>query len=217
MAPSSTAPLILFAHGAGAPSSSRWMQAWATRLRGFGPVAPFDYPYMQKGKKTPDRPPVLLAAHREALAEARRQHGADRPVVFAGKSMGGRMGCHVAVELAAEGAPVAAVICFGYPLRAAGSGALRSEVLLALTTPVLFLQGSSDPLCPLPDLATVRPNMKAENELFVVEGGDHSLEVKKRAAAAAGQSQAGWDDAITAAIGKFLRARGLATEVVGSS
>ena len=52
--------------------------------------------------------------------------------------------------------PAAALICFGYPLRAAGSGALRDEVLRQLTTPVLFLQGSRDPLCPLPDLETVR-------------------------------------------------------------
>jgi predicted alpha/beta-hydrolase family hydrolase len=204
------APLILLAHGAGAPSSSRWMKAWADRLRPLGPVVAFDYPYMQAGRKTPDKLPVLIEAHREALAQARRDHGADRPVVLAGKSMGGRVGCHLAVALAAEGAPPAAVMCFGYPLRAAGSGASRAEVLQALTVPTLFLQGSRDPLCPLADLAAVRPQMKAPNDLFVVDGGDHSLEVRKRAAAAAGQSQAEWDQAILTAIMKFLHGHGLA-------
>ena len=204
------APLILLAHGAGAPSSSRWMLAWAHRLRPLGPVVAFDYPYMKTGRKTPDRMPVLLDAHREALAQAQREHGAQRPVVLAGKSMGGRMGCHLAVALAAEATPVAAVICFGYPLRAAGSGASRAEVLQALRTPVLFLQGSRDPLCPLDDLAAVRPTMTAPNELFVVDGGDHSLEVRKRASAAAGQSQEDWDTALLDAIDKFLRGRGLA-------
>jgi uncharacterized protein len=212
---SADAPLILFAHGAGAPSSSHWMQAWAERLRSVGPVVPFDYPYMKAGRKTPDKMPVLLQAHREALAQARAEHGPQRPVVLAGKSMGGRMGCHLAVELAAESTPVAAVICFGYPLRAAGSGASRAEVLLALTTPVLFLQGSRDPLGPLDDLAAARSQMTAPNHLFVVEGGDHSLEVRKRAAAAAGQSQAAWDAALLDAIVTFLRGQGLAVGAAG--
>jgi predicted alpha/beta-hydrolase family hydrolase len=208
------APLVLFAHGAGAPSSSRWMQAWADRLRAVGPVAPFDYPYMKNGRKTPDRLPVLLEAHRQALAEAREEHGRHRPVVLAGKSMGSRIGCHLAVTLADEAAtagasPVAAVICFGYPLRAAGSGASRAEVLQALRTPILFLQGSRDPLGPLDDLAAVRTQMTAPNDLFVVDGGDHSLEIRKRAAAAAGQTQAGWDAGILVAIDTFLRAQGL--------
>jgi predicted alpha/beta-hydrolase family hydrolase len=208
------APLILFAHGAGAPSSSRWMIAWADRLRALGPVVPFDYPYMKAGRKTPDRAPVLLEAHRLALAAARAEHGLDRPVVLAGKSMGSRMGCHLAVMLASEAAtagpsPVEAVVCFGYPLRAAGSGASRAEVLQALTTPILFLAGSRDPLCPLADLAAVRPQMSAANDLFVVDGGDHSLEVRKRAAAAAGQTQDSWDSQMLIAIETFLRAQGL--------
>ena len=37
-------PLLLFAHGAGAPSTSAWMQRWATLLGELGHVAPFDYP-----------------------------------------------------------------------------------------------------------------------------------------------------------------------------
>jgi predicted alpha/beta-hydrolase family hydrolase len=208
------APLILFAHGAGAPSTSRWMLAWADRLRALGPVVPFDYPYMKAGRKTPDRAPVLLEAHRQALAAARAEHGLDRPVVLAGKSMGSRMGCHLAVALSAEAAsagpsPVAAIVCFGYPLRAAGSGASRAEVLQALSTPILFLSGSRDPLCPLADLAAVRPQMTAPNDLFVVDGGDHSLEVRKRAAAAAGNTQDGWDSQMLAAIESFLRVQGL--------
>lgn len=204
--PSGDAPLILFAHGAGAPSSSRWMAAWAKRLAALGVVVPFDYPYMAAGRKTPDKLPVLIDAHRAALDTARKQHGTSRPVILAGKSMGGRVGCHVAVALAAAApSPVAAVICFGYPLRAAGTGTLRDEVLRALTTPVLFLQGSRDPLCPLADLASVREKLAVDNDLFVVEGGDHSLEIRKRAAGTPGQAEV--DDAIFAAIGKFLAAR----------
>ena len=60
--PSRNRPLLLFAPGAGAPSSSRWMVAWRRRLQALGDVVPFDYPYMQAGRRTPDRPPALIAA-----------------------------------------------------------------------------------------------------------------------------------------------------------
>ncbi|HEY0708240.1 MAG TPA: alpha/beta family hydrolase [Polyangia bacterium] len=203
-------PLILFAPGAGASSASRWMTAWAERLRAFGTVVPLDYPYMKAGKKVPDRLPVLIEAHRAALVEAQRVHGDHHPVVLAGKSMGSRVGLHLANALSEEDHPPAAAICFGYPLRPIGGGALRTEVLLALTTPTLFLQGQSDPLCPLDELASVRAQMKAPTELLVVPGGNHSLEVKKRAAASAGRSQADEDQSIATAIAAFLRAHGVA-------
>jgi predicted alpha/beta-hydrolase family hydrolase len=179
-------PLILFAPGAGAGSDSHWMTTWRDRLATVGVVEPFDYPYRRAGRKAPDKLPVLIAAHRQALADAHRRHfSADRGrrVILAGKSMGGRVGCHVALE-----EPVDALICLGYPLRGA-SGLLRDEVLLALRTPVLFVQGTRDPLCPLDALETVRQRMTAPNELFVVEGGNHSLEVPRgRAGRAPGRA-----------------------------
>ena len=61
--------LFLFAPGAGAPSSHPWMQRWKARLESIGTVVTFDYDYMREGRKRPDRPPQLIAAHRAALAE----------------------------------------------------------------------------------------------------------------------------------------------------
>jgi uncharacterized protein len=206
--PAAAAPLILFAHGAGAPSRSPWMAAWADRLRTLGEVVTFDYPYMVAGRKSPDRPPVLLAAHRQALDDARARHGADRPVVLAGKSMGSRMGCHLAVELAKEGRAPAALVCFGYPLRAGGSGAMRDAVLRELTTPILFLSGSKDPLCPLPDLQAVLAQLTTRNELFVVEGGDHSLDLRRKTARPGERGQAAWDAAVLEKVGGFLAGLG---------
>lgn len=92
-----TRPLLLFAPGAGAPSTSPWMERWADRLGRVGEVVRFDYPYRREGRRSPDRLPVLVAAHRAALAEARGRHS-SRPVFLVGKSMGGRVGCHVALE-----------------------------------------------------------------------------------------------------------------------
>ncbi len=103
------------------------------------------------------------------------------------------MGCHVSLEERVD-----ALVCFGYPLVSASSGALRDQVLLDLKTPVLFLQGTRDKLCPLERLAPVRARMTAPNELLVVEGGDHSLQVPKK------QPQGEVDARILGAIRDFL-------------
>jgi predicted alpha/beta-hydrolase family hydrolase len=99
---------------------------------------------------------------------------------------------------------VDALVCLGYPLRGA-RGDLRSEVLLALRTPILFVQGSRDPLGPLDALEEVRRRMRAPSALHVVEGGNHSLEVGVRALRAAGETQADVDARTLAAIAAFLR------------
>lgn len=185
------------------------MRAWAERLAAFGDVVPFDYPYMAAGRKSPDRMPKLVEAHAAALEAARAEHGRERPVVLAGKSMGSRVGCHLAVAATEPSLAPDALICFGYPLRSGATGALRDEVLRALRTPILFLQGSRDTLCPLDDLAVVRAAMQAPNDLFVVEGGDHSLAVGVRDLRARGLTQDDSDAAVSAAVGRFLSARGL--------
>jgi len=201
--------LFLLAPGAGAPSSSRWMVAWHKRLSTLGDVVTFDYPYMLSGRRSPDRAPVLIAAHREALARAVAQVAPPGPraIFLAGKSMGGRMGCHVAAG-DPDHPPVAVsgLVCFGYPLRSGATGALRDQVLLALRTPILFVQGTRDPLCPLDDLATVRARLSAPNRLYVVEGGDHSLEVTATQRKAAGETQADVDARVLDEIRRFVEA-----------
>jgi uncharacterized protein len=193
-------PLFLFAPGAGAPSSHPWMQRWKERLLGIGDVVIFDYPYMRENRKRPDRLPQLVAAHRQALSEARKEENCA--VVLIGKSMGGRIGCHVALE-----EEVDAVICLGYPLcGAADRTKLRDEVLRALRTPILFVQGTRDPLCPLDILERVRREMQAPNVLHIVEGGDHSLGVSKRQVQTSGQTQDDVDQAVLEVITQFVEA-----------
>jgi uncharacterized protein len=194
-------PIFLFAHGAGAPSTHPWIQRWAKKLEAIGAVFPFDYPYMKERRKRPDPLPVLVAAHREALMMAREGH--DGPVVLIGKSMGGRVGCHLALE-----EDVAAVVCLGYPLCGGGNPEkMRAEVLLKLATPILFVQGTRDSLCPLDLLEGVREQMRAPNQLYVVEGGDHSLMVTKGQLKAAGKTQDEVDERILGAIREFVANR----------
>ncbi|HEU4384731.1 MAG TPA: alpha/beta family hydrolase [Anaeromyxobacteraceae bacterium] len=190
-------PVILFAPGAGQPSTSPWMRSWARRLETLGQVFTFDYPYMLAGRRRPDRSPVLLEAHRTALSAARA--GREGPVVLAGKSMGARMSCH----LAAGEPAVRALVCLGYPLVGQG-GEVREQVLLGLSTPVLFVQGTRDPLCPLDRLEDVRRRMTAPSDLHAVVGGNHSLLVTRGRLAAAAETQEQVNARALAAIRSFL-------------
>jgi predicted alpha/beta-hydrolase family hydrolase len=176
------------------------MQGWKERLSTIGDVEAFDYDYMREGRRRPDPLPQLIAIHRAALIEKRR----NRPAILIGKSMGGRIGCHVSLEEKLE-----AVVCFGYPLCGGGDRSkLRDKVLRALTTPILFVQGTRDSLCPLDLLEGVRSEMKAPHFLHLVDGGDHSLMVPKRLLAAAGETQEQVDQRILEAIAQFVTGTG---------
>jgi uncharacterized protein len=189
---------FLLAPGAGAPSSHPRMQTFARLLAALGSVVPFDYPYAKEGRRRPDPLPKLIAAHEAALKSLRERH--DGPIVLIGKSMGGRVGCHVAL---AE--PVKAVVCLGYPLCAAGDKSkLRDQVLLDLRAPAMFVQGTRDALCPLELLEDVRKRMRAPSALHVVEGADHSLLVSKTALHARGATQEEADGQMLSAIEIFL-------------
>lgn len=191
-------PLFLFAPGAGAPSSHPWMQKWKRLLSRLGRVETFDYDYMREGRKRPDPLAQLIAANRAALAYARE--GADAPTFLIGKSMGGRIGCHVSLEEKVNG-----VICLGYPLCGGGEPSkLRDKVLRELQTPILFVQGTRDSLCPLDLLERVRTEMTALNFLHLVEGGDHSLLVTRRQLQALGETQDNIDVRLLEAVKTFV-------------
>jgi hypothetical protein len=191
--------LIVFAPGAGAPSSHPWMQKWKEHLSKIGEVETFDYDYMHQGRKRPDRLPQLIAAHRKTLHQAQERYPSEA-TILAGKSMGGRVGCHVSLEERVDG-----LVCLGYPLCAMGDRTkLRDEILRALNTPILFVQGTRDPLCPLDLLEAARAEMKAPNFLHLVQNSDHSLRVPKRELERAGETQDDVDGRILKAIVGFV-------------
>ena len=196
-----SAPLFLFAPGAGAGISHPWMRHWAELLGSLGAVHPFDYPYLRDGRRRPDPLKILIAAHVEALRQVRASH--DGPVILIGKSMGSRIGCHVALQ-----ETVSAVVCFGYPLCGAGDPSkLRDNVLRELATPIFFIQGTRDPLCPLNLLQPIRAQMAAPNDLHIVEKGDHSLLVTKGWLKEREKTQEDVDQDILTAIRRFLHLR----------
>ena len=117
-----------------------------------------------------------------------------------GKSMGSRIGCHVSLE-----EEVSALVCLGYPLCGGGDPTkLRDQVLREIRTPILFVQGTRDSLCPLPLLDRIRAEMCAPNEVLVVNGGDHSLSVSKGQLQASNETQENVDQRILERIRSFV-------------
>ena len=100
--PRGAAWLLVLAHGAGAGMRHPFMETISDRLAARG-VATFRYqfPYMQKGGKRPDRPAVLTDTVRTAVAAACRV-AKGLPLLAGGKSMGGRMTSTAASEPAAR-------------------------------------------------------------------------------------------------------------------
>jgi predicted alpha/beta-hydrolase family hydrolase len=81
---------------------------------------------------------------------------------------------------------------------------LRDKVLRELQTPIVFVQGTRDPLCPLDLLEEIRSQMKAPNFLRLIKDEDHSLRLTKRGLQAAGKTQNDVDQRILAVISTFV-------------
>jgi predicted alpha/beta-hydrolase family hydrolase len=167
---------VLLAHGAGMGQEHPWMAAVREGLADAGLfVMSFNYRYTEAGRKAPDRMPMLLTVHR-AAADAMVEE-CDR-VVLAGKSMGGRVGSHLAGD---DGWPAAGLVYFGYPLVPMGKGDPRPvDQLQAIEAPQLFFAGTRDRLSPPPLIAEIARSV-SDGTLEVVDDGDHSFKVPKRA------------------------------------
>ncbi|KAJ6712613.1 TESTIS DEVELOPMENT PROTEIN PRTD [Salix purpurea] len=200
---SSTSPVVVFAHGAGAPSSSDWMLRWKDMLKNAlnaVEVVTFDYPYIAGGKKkAPPKAEKLVEFHKDIVKKTTDNYP-GHPLILAGKSMGSRVSCMVAAEVDID---VSAVICLGYPLKAM-NGAVRDETLLQLTIPLMFVQGSKDGLCPLEKLEAVCKKMKIHNEVYVINGGDHSFKIGKKHLQIEGSTQDQAEDLAVEGVSSFV-------------
>ncbi|KAM2227828.1 hypothetical protein ACFXTI_014596 [Malus domestica] len=205
-APSSTpeklSPVVVFAHGAGAPSSSDWMIRWKDMLGkalNAVEVVTFDYPYISGGKKrAPPKAEKLVDFHADVVKKAVAKYP-GHPLILAGKSMGSRVSCMVACK---EDIHASTIVCLGYPLKGM-NGAVRDETILELSIPIMFVQGSKDGLCPLEKLETTRKKIKCLSDLHVIDGGDHSFKIGKKHLQTTGLSQDKAEDLALQAIAAF--------------
>lgn len=171
---------VIVAHGAGNDMHSPFVSAMYEYWSEAGVMAvKFNFPYKERGGRLPDRADVLIDTWRGVADSVRNDPElAPRHLFFAGKSLGGRMGS----MLAAEGDEPAGLIFLGYPLHPAGKPEkLRIDHLGRIQSPMLFIEGTRDPLCDLDILRKVLEDLgDAKNELYCIEGGDHSFKVPKR-------------------------------------
>lgn len=165
---------VILAPGAGAGMDHSFMTAAAAGLAAEGfQVWRFNFLFQERGRKSPDRNPVLEETY-SAVVDEVRGRGA-RTVVAGGKSMGGR----IASQMAAAGAPVDGLVFHGYPLHPPGRpDRMRDAHLRDITIPMLFVEGTRDPFCPLDTLENVRAGLST-SELVVIDDGDHSFRVRK--------------------------------------
>ena len=198
--------LMVFAHGAGAGMQHAFMNRMAEALLDAGiATLRFQFPYMERGRKPPDRQPVLVATiARVAAVAATQAHG--RPLFVGGKSMGGRM----ASIAAAEGLlpDVRGLVFFGFPLHPAGKASTaRAEHLAAVAVPMLFLQGTRDRLADPGLIEAVCADLGSLATLQKFVGADHSFAYLK----SADRTDAAVDAEIAAAVRAFVTAVGATT------
>jgi uncharacterized protein len=177
--PSGARACFVFAHGAGAGMAHEFMERVAAGLcdRGIATLR-YQFPYMEKGSKRPDAPPLAHATVRAAVAEAARS--CPGLALFAGgKSFGGRMTSQA--QAIAPLAGVRGLAFLGFPLHPAGKPSdARAGHLSDVQVPMLFIQGTRDKLAELTLLEPVVKRLGASASLHQVAEADHSFHVLAR-------------------------------------
>lgn len=173
--PSARACLVL-AHGAGAGMTHRSMAALAEGLveRGVATLR-YQFPYMERGSKRPDPPPLAHRAVRAAVEEAYRR-ASDLPLFAGGRSFGGRMTSQAQAISPLPG--VRGLVFFAFPLHPDGKPSTDRAVHLAdIEIPMLFVQGTRDKLADIRLLQPVLAALGARATPLFLEGADHSFHV----------------------------------------
>lgn len=176
---------ILLAPGAGASRDQSTLVALEAGLAPI-PVERMDFPYRKAGRKSPDRPEVLIAAVREAAAALADRAGvAPGDVILGGRSMGGRM-CSMAVGDDQAPLPARGLVLISYPLHPPGKPEnLRTEHFPRLEVPCLFVSGTRDTFGSPEELEAATALIPGPVRHVWLEGGNHGLRGKDDAVVAA--------------------------------
>jgi predicted alpha/beta-hydrolase family hydrolase len=169
---------VILAPGAGAGMQHPWMAALARELALLHiSTLRYQFPYMERGEKRPDPPPLCHATVRAAVAAAGRLVP-GLPLIAGGKSFGGRMTSQAQAAMPLAG--VCGLVFFGFPLHPPDKPSIaRAAHLSKVAIPMLFLQGTRDTLA---ELALLRPLIAALPLATLTElaGADHSFHVLVR-------------------------------------
>jgi uncharacterized protein len=169
----------VLAHGAGAGMDHAFMSAAALELKELGiATLRFQFPYVERGSRRPDPPPLCHATVRAAVAEAARLVP-GLPLFAGGRSFGGRMTSQAQALSPLPG--VRGVAFLGFPLHPAGAPAdTRAQHLAGILLPMLFVQGTADALAERALMETVIARLGARATVQWVADADHSFHVPAR-------------------------------------
>jgi predicted alpha/beta-hydrolase family hydrolase len=178
-APAGAHACFVFAHGAGAGMAHPFMTSVSDGLAARGVATlRYQFPYVERGTRRPDPPAVAHATVRAATAVAARMLP-GLPLIAGGKSFGGRMTSQA--QAAAPLPGVCGIAFLGFPLHPAGRPSdERGRHLFEVQLPMLFLQGSRDPLADLGLLGPLVERLGARAALKIFEHADHSFHVPVR-------------------------------------
>jgi uncharacterized protein len=175
--PRSPVACYVLAHGAGAGMTHPFLTEVARGLaeRGVATLR-YQFPYMERGSKRPDSPPLAHATVRAAVTEASQL---KVPVFAGGKSFGGRMTSQAQAISLLPG--VRGLVFLGFPLHPPGKPSdERAKHLFEVQIPMLFLQGTRDEFANLDLLQPLCKKLRPRATLKLVQDGDHSFHVPAR-------------------------------------
>lgn len=193
----------VFAHGAGAGMTHRFMDAVATGLAArHVATLRYQFPYMQHGARRPDTPAVAQETVRAAVIAAATQCPGV-PLIAGGKSFGGRMTSQAQAKAPLPG--VRGLSFFGFPLHPAGKPATeRGAHLSDIHVPMLFLQGTRDALAEVTLIEPLVAALGPRATLHLVADADHSFHVPAKSGRKDEQVLEDMLDAMAAWVGRTL-------------
>ncbi len=172
--PKDAKAVLVLAHGAGAGMTHKHMAATSDGLaeRGIATLR-YNFPYMERGSKRPDNPPVAQAATRAAITDAAKLAG-DLPLFAGGRSFGARMTSQA--QSTDPLTKVKGLVFFAFPLHPPGKpGTDRADHLAAVKVPMLFLQGTNDEFADLDLLQSTVKKLGKRGKLVLAQYADHSF------------------------------------------
>jgi predicted alpha/beta-hydrolase family hydrolase len=169
----------VLAPGAGAGMDHPFLSAAAATLATLGiATLRYQFPYMERGARRPDAPPLCHATVRAAVALA-AQLAPGLPLFAGGRSFGGRMSSQAQALEPLPG--VRGLVFLGFPLHPAGSpGETRARHLERVQLPMLFVQGTRDALAERALVSALAARLGTRATLGFVEDADHAFHVPAR-------------------------------------
>ncbi len=154
----------------------------------------YQFPYMERGARRPDPPPLCHATVRAAVAACARL-APDLPLIAGGRSFGGRMTSQAQALAPLPG--VRGLAFLGFPLHPAGSPSdARGQHLAQLQLPLLFLQGTRDALAERALLEALVARLGGRASVSWLEDADHAFHVRARSGRSDAQVRSAMLDAL---------------------